>query len=478
MHVASRTGRKRALPVALALLAGSGVLTIRSGPAYAASSPTRSYIGSRPNIVLIVTDDQRYDELQGMPFLRRAVTGKGLRFKRAFVSNPLCCPSRASILTGQYSHSNGIYLNGDGHWPGGFDDFRDSSTIATWLRAGGYRTALVGKYLNHYDKGSYVPPGWSSWRAQLGSNASYYNYSMSFGGRIKRFGSKASDYATDVEARLASRFIRKTPRRKRLFLYFAPPAPHGPRTPPSRYLSLPTHPMPTYPSFNERHIRDKPRYLRRLRRLRADDVRFQRHAWARAEQTLRAVDDAIARIIRALGDEGRLHNTLIVFISDNGTGVGEHRWTFKMDPHEESIRVPLLMRWPGHIHPGRTTTKLAGNIDLAPTLAAVAGVRAPGVDGVSLVPVLRSDHAVRGSLLLEHQYSNRRHDPPTYCGIRTSRWKLVVYKSGEREFYDLRKDPYELSNKARTRSLAAVRHRLTERLRRLCVPRPPGMPSF
>jgi N-acetylglucosamine-6-sulfatase len=173
-----------------------------------------------PSIVLIVTDDQRADTLDVMPTVQSELADNGVTFTEAFVTNPLCCPSRASILTGQYSHSNGVFGNDPPN--GGFAGFDDSATLATWLQAAGYRTALVGKYLNGYE-GTYVPPGWGEWHA-LSGGQSYYDYELNENGVLGEYGSEPADYSTDVLSAKAAAFVRETS--GPLFLFFAPLAPH------------------------------------------------------------------------------------------------------------------------------------------------------------------------------------------------------------------------------------------------------------
>jgi len=194
---------------------------------------------------------------------------------------------------------------------------------------------------------------------------------------------------------------------------------------------------------------------------------------------LMAVDDAVRRIVDALADTGRLHNTLLVFMSDNGLSMGEHRLRYKMNAFEESIRVPMVVRWDGRVRAGSTSRHLATNMDLAPTFAAAAGVPAPrSVEGVSLLPLLRRGRVVRTSFLIEHQYSARPEDPPTYCAIRTVRWKLVHNVGNRDELYDLARDPWELHNLIARPDTKKTRTVLMGRLRRACDPRPPGMSAF
>jgi N-acetylglucosamine-6-sulfatase len=434
--------------------------------------------GAHPNIVLILTDDQRCDQLSHMPFVQEHLIDRGRRLKRYFVANPLCCPSRTTTLTGLYSHSTGIYLNGDGP-AGGFDDFRDRSTIATWLQDAGYRTGLFGKYLNHYDRGGYVPPGWNTWRGLVGVNSSYYDYDLSRNGTMQHFSSASDDYATDVYGRMASNFVRTTPADKPLFLYFAPPAPHGPTTPPPRYENaLSNVRMPRYPDYQrERRVRQthvapkvEPAVVGTRRR---DAGTMGAHRPdPNGGGRCRGQDHEGARSDR------RLHNTLIVFTSDNGLSYGEHRLMGKLTPYEDSVRVPMVVRWDGRVPPGTVSMRLAANVDLAATSATAAHAAHPTLEGVSLLPLLRHDMLVHRALLVEHQHGRYRQDPPTYCQIRSESWTLIRYASGSTELYNVRADPYELRNAASSPALATKRHHLMARLRVLCSPRPPGMPRF
>jgi N-acetylglucosamine-6-sulfatase len=442
---------------------------------------------SRPSIVLVVTDDQTWNTLWAMPTVQRRLVAHGVTFKNAFVVNSMCCPSRASILTGQYSHSTGVYTNNNRHH-GGFRAFRshEGSTIATWLQSAGYRTALVGKYLNDYEfaaKSGYVPRGWSRWVAFAERNGQYYDYDLSVDGRIHHYGSSASDYSTDVLSTYAVDFIRRA--RGPLFLYFAPFAPHGvPEPAPrdeTRFSGLrPYRP----PNFNERDVSDKPRWLKALPLLSSYQIshldRFRRRAIA----SLLAVDDAVRAIIRALRASRRLGHTMIVLTSDNGLAFGEHRWRYKMSPYEESIRVPLVVRYDPLTHGGRTDRHLALNIDVAPTFAELAGARptAP-VEGRSLLPLLRRRTSAarwRRSFLVEHIVAQPAQGYlPAYCAVRTRRYLFVIYqyRTGlpyNLELYDLAKDPFELVNRARAPGYAGTRRALKSRLVSLCHPPPPG----
>ncbi len=442
-----------------------------------------------PNIVLILTDDQTADELDRMQGLGAAIIDKGMTFTNAFVSNPLCCPSRTSILTGKYSHGTGVYRNDPPN--GGFETFgaQDASTVATWLHGAPahYATALVGKYLNGYES-TYEPPGWDRWVALLvgDSDKGYYDYDMNVDGAKVHHGSEPQDYSTDVLAQSSADFIRSVSPDQPLFLYFAPHAPHDPSTPPPRY-GVPLKDLPKYrpPNFNESDVQDKPDWVQRLPLLTYNEIQRLDDFRNRQFRALMAVDDAIRTIVEALDDTHRLANTLLVFTSDNGLEMGSRRWSRKRVPWEESIHMPLIVRYDPITHGAATAdSHLVLNIDLAPTFAEAADVRAPGVEGSSLLPLLaREDPPWRSDILLEH-LADAKDDPnyvPSYCGVRTQDFKYVRYEEQvddgievSEELYSMTEDRYELANLADDPRYAVVKAAMYASLLRLCSPAPPG----
>lgn len=435
-----------------------------------------------PNIVVILTDDQRWDTLRYMPNVRHLLVNRGMTFENSFVSNSLCCPARVSLLTGNYSHTSGVYTNSrpDGGWKLFHSNNGESSTMATWLHHAGYRTAMIGKYMNGYGPDNrYVPPGWDRWVAFEGNNNDYFDYQMNKDGQFVQFGHDRRDYSTDVVARFATRHVRRTPPDQPLFLYMAPYAPHGPFTSAPRDDGTgPGGPPSWPPSFDEGGIRDKPRYLWTQKRFNHADIAAR---WNSMVESLQAVDDAVHDVVSALRKAGRLHNTLFVFTSDNGLSFGEHRWGYKLVPYEESIRVPLVVRWVGVVPPGSVDRHLVVNTDLAPTFGDAAGASTPTTDGESLVPLLtRTVSGWRSSFLVEHERYRRtgKADPPTYCGVRTRSRVFIRYATGFQEYYNVRRDPYQLRNTARDPAAARAVKRLQDLTRELCRPRPPGMPGF
>ena len=414
-----------------------------------------------PSIVLIVTDDQRWDSLWAMPTVQAELIDKGITFTNAFVVNPLCCPSRVSILTGRYSHSTGIYRNTPPH--GGFSSFRDRSTVATWLQRIGYRTGYFGKYLNDY-RSTYVPPGWDRWFAFRG--VGYYRYGLNVDGVHDRYRPRSS-YSTDRLASAAAAFIRS--RRGRLFVVYAPYAPHTPAAPAVRHAGdFAGLEAWRPPSYNEPDVSDKPRWLRDRQRLAGTGTdTFRRRQY----ETLLAVDEGIGTILRALAATRRLRNSVIVFTSDNGVFWGEHRLVGKGRPYEEAIRVPLVIRDGRRATPARAEDRLALNIDLAPTFAALARTASPRAEGRSLLPLLRGAPAAwRSGFLVEGSPRNA----PAYCALRTPSQTLTVWATGEQELYDLTTDSYQLQSLHNDPSWADPLAALRPRLARMCHPTPPG----
>ncbi len=467
---AKRSARRfaRTFPVilALALLAGGPV------PANPAAASTTT-----PNIVLILTDDQRFDTLWAMPTVESELVGHGIDFVNGFVSNPLCCPSRASILTGEYSHTTGVYSNRSHQRYGGFAHFDDRSTVATWLNAAGYRTGLFGKYLNGYS-GTYEPPGWDQWFATYHGKG-YYNYTVNADGELSTYGSDPADYSTTVLTQQATDFIRSTDPTQPLFLYFAPHGPHAAAIPAPGDGNAFADLAPWRPPSYDKVEPTKPEFVRHRKSFPSsligsiDSFRLDQY------RTLLSLDRAVASILGALDDTGRLSDTMIVFMSDNGMLWGEHGWHKKVVPYEESIRVPFVVRYDPLVASPRVDPHLVVNVDLAPTFAALAGVSAPGAEGMSMLPLLSSPDAPwRSSFLIEHMRKNTG-GVPTYCGVQTRRYEYVDYVTGEEELYDLRRDPYQLHNRADAVGYHDVRRGLRNQLGRLCSPPPPGFsPSF
>jgi arylsulfatase A-like enzyme len=443
----------------------------------------------RPNVVLILTDDQRYDSLFAMPNVRRLLGERGVTFDQAIASNSLCCPSRAAILTGGYSHTTKVWTNvyanwsPYGAWPAFHEAGDEEGTIALALHDAGYRTALFGKYLNEYPGGE-APPGWDRFAAFVnGQGGGYYDYDLfrqdEAGRRRVHYGAEPRDYSTNVLAGDAVSFLRSVDPGDPLFLYYAPFAPHSAIVPAPRDADTwAGHRQSLPPSFDEADVSDKPGYIRESGPL---SETFARQKYELAYEALQAVDRAVGRIVATLRATDRLRNTLLVFLSDNGIAMGDHRWDYKLTPYEESIHVPLVIRYDPltDARAGTRTDALVSNVDLAPTIASVAGVPFAGVgrvDGTSLVPLLDgSARQVRDGLLLEHADYPGHYHVPSYCGLRTLGWTYVRYDGGVEELYDLTADPYELRNLAGDAAASRTLRRLRARTDSLCRPPPPEL---
>jgi arylsulfatase A-like enzyme len=444
--------------VAFAVLLVSGVWDSAAREAEGATA--------KPNIVFILADDMRKDDLKYMPKTRSALGDKGMSFSNAFVSNALCCPTRATIMRGQYSHNTGVWTNKGSN--GGVQAYRNNGNekdnMATRLDAAGYRTGLFGKYLNEYSGTKDRPRGWDRWFAHT-DGASYYDYKINDDGRIIHYGSTSADYETDVIADQAKTFIGASAKAGvPFFAFVAPRAPHSPATPATRdghaYDGLKARRLP---SFNEKNVSDKPPWIRKLPRLSdAKKAKIDNRAEKRAE-TLQALDDLVAGIVSRLNDRRVLSKTYIFFTSDNGWHAGEHRIPQeKWRPYEEAVRMPLLVRGPD-VQARHLAHKLVLDTDYLPTLTDLADVHTPNyVDGRSLQPVLEGNATTwRSAILLEAAGSYS----PAYRGIRTSDGrKYVEYASGKRELYNLARDPYELRDSYDPKSPPAS---LAKRLKKL-----------
>jgi N-acetylglucosamine-6-sulfatase len=422
----------------------------------------------RPNIVFVLTDDLSTDLLQYMPNVLQ-LQREGRSFTSYFVTDSFCCPSRSSIFTGQFPHDTGVYTNSGPN--GGFNKFtkngKDRQTFATALHATGYRTAMMGKYLNGYDgKNTYVPPGWDQWDVVGSGGYGGFHYTLNENGYLSTSGSAPSDYLTDVLSAKGNAFIdRSAAERAPFLLEVASFAPHLPATPAPRdaHRFLGTR-APQSPAFNESDISDKPRWLRSYRKLGHAQLAAIDAQYVRRVQSVQAVDRMVGRLRATLQQRGLARNTYFMFSSDNGYHMGEHRlMPGKTTAFDTDVRVPLIVVGPS-VPSGSSDTALAENTDLAPTFEDLTGTPVPAsVDGRSLVPRLRGERDANapGAILIEHHGPSLAKDdpdrpgpasgnPPSYTAIRTADELYVEYADGEREFYDLRADPYELSNTVTT----------------------------
>jgi arylsulfatase A-like enzyme len=471
-----------------------------------------SRTGGRPNVVLILLDD--LDEVtmpywEAMPKTRARLADGGRTFVNAFVTSPVCCPSRATILTGKYPHNTRIFSS---FYPDGgarlfAENGAERDTLATRLHAAGYRTSFLGKYLNGYERNySAVPPGWDDWFGMGKGFQDGYGlpYDVNVDGEIVTFGSDPADaerdYVTDVMARRVSEMLRayEADDDQPFFLALWTTAPHANIDAAPRHARNPfaRAELPRRPNFDEADVADKPTWLRSgIRRLTGSDLAGLTREYRQMMGSLYAVDEMIDDMLTTLGEHGELDDTLVVFTSDNGYNFGAHRLPYKMAPYDESIRVPLVVSGPG-VRAG-TDDRLVINNDLAPTILDTAGLPSDDLDGRSLLPVLRGDDvgSWRDDFLVEYHGTYhplykvetlddvRRHLPeraalaaddvpiafvPTFRSVRTLRWLYVEWYSvapHEHELYDLDADPYQLTNLVATAAGAQQHAATTDALR-------------
>jgi arylsulfatase A-like enzyme len=436
-----------------------------------------------PDVLLIVTDDQRAHTIDWMDSVGRQILARGSRYPNGMIPTSVCCPSRASLLTGLFAHSTGVWSNGrsdDIPNTGGWSVFHaaglEDRTLAVWLEQAGYRTVFVGKYLNGYDESpaGHVPPGWSRWHAFTARNGAYFDYVLRHtDGSETTHGHDASDYSTDVLARIAVRAIRDAPADQPLFLMFTPYAAHGPATPAPRHVGTATVGPLLGPNINEPDVSDKPPWVAQLPRASIDRITQQRR---NTQETLRSADEAIAALLGAFEEHRDIDDTVVVFTSDNGHLWGEHRLRGKNMSYNVSSRVPLTMRWTGHLQPGSVDRRLALNVDVTATIAEVADVSPPDdLEGVSLLgPVEREGFPLESPITNGHDGGGQKVARPGYCGYRTRRFLYVRYSGGTEELYDYREDPLELTNVAGVPRYVDQLSWMRARTNEECSPRPPG----
>jgi arylsulfatase A-like enzyme len=448
------------------------------------------HAGQQPNIVVIQADDATLRQFtrKVMPRTTRLLADRGTSFERYIATTPQCCPSRASLFSGQYAHNNGVTSN-----VAGYQALTDKANVLpVWLQRAGYRTMHVGKFMNGY-KSADVPPGWSQWRTVIKPGTHYYDYHYSINGRLEHRGYRRSDHITRVLGRDATRLVESHARQRRPFyLQLDERAPHtavqdnphgrcdrAPIPDPRDETRFGGQRPDKRPSFNEARLADKPRFLRAARPLAAGgrhklgNVLKLRKGWRCALAALAGVDRNIASVYRAVRRAGELSRTVFIFTSDNGLFFGEHRiGSGNALPYEETLHLPLVIRVPERYRHGAsqvpTVSAVVGNIDLAPTildLARASPCAAPGhcrtMDGRSLMPLLtgRRDWPGHRGLLSEYlEPRARRYAVCEFTGIRTRDTIYVRYSGAvddrrrhcrstdQRERYNLKADPFELDN--------------------------------
>jgi N-acetylglucosamine-6-sulfatase len=538
-----------AMAALLALLVG----LVFAGSQRASAASSSAFPPEHPSFVVIQTDDETLDQLYAvfnaggikipaMPNTLSMIAGRGITFNRYYVSYPLCCPSRVSLLTGRYAHNSNV--RGNVQPNGGYSGFRArgafTHNLATWLQGAGYRTIHIGKFLNGYgdepyDTGTDVPPGWSAWHTVENADTHhyFYGYSLNDNGTIdgpfgdsgswetREYGErdyfgcptitieeKPCLYETDVLSRIAYEELTGTPPEQPFYLQLDYTAPHGDfrrpagPEPASRHYTLfdgARYPHSREQGFNEGNVNDKPRFIREAGYLTFNEIHTYRVYYQKALASLRSLDDGVKTVLDTLGGLHRLRNTYVIFTSDNGFFYGEHRLTGgKFLAYEPATHLPLLIRGPG-IKPNTSTGQLAANTDIAPTILELAGVTPDkSIDGTSLVPFFRDPGLrTRRPILFESfvqtndveanpeppapgpVYPRRGGEatasivapPKDYEGIRLGPYKYIEWPDGEKELYDINKDPYELNNIVRVPNYFPIRAFLHAQLIRLenCV---------
>lgn len=443
-----------------------------------------------PNLVLVMTDDQTVESMRFLPQTRRLLGRAGTTYTNSVVSYPLCCPSRATSLTGRYAHNHGVYDNTDG-----FGALGDRALLPQRLQDAGYRTIQVGKYLNGYGPEDPIPSGWTSWHA-LTDPGTYamYGYTLNRNGVVRTIGSPDVEdprtYQTDVLARIARTEIRASAGAP-FFLQLAFLAPHrenewagasterNPRPAPRHRGALVGERAPRTPAYDETDVADKPELVRARTPLTQGERLYVDRIYRARARSLLAVDDAVASLVATLEAQGVLENTVIVFTSDNGYLHGEHRVRHgKFLPYEPSIRVPLIIRGPG-FEAGVRSERPVANIDLAPTLLRAAGLDAhadldgeplqdpaPAGERIVLLETMRTSD-VASDLLARLDLEDPAVLP--YQAIRSSRFVFIRYASGEQELYDLAADPWQLENRVTHPSYVILARWLETRMEALAT---------
>jgi arylsulfatase A-like enzyme len=434
-------------------------------------------IGIYYNFVVTITDDQRWDTLWAMPIMQDKLANQGVRFNNAFISTPLCAPSRASLLAGGfYAHNTGVVLNTSPN--GAVQKFHDTETLATLLQNAGYKTALIGKYLNEYPVtvAPYVPPGWTKFVTLYSRTPTWFDWKFVVGssgmeptqGQIV---GPINQYITDYFKLHALNFLNRygdSP----FFLLFSTNAAHYPAVPASGDENLFSNYVYRDRAYGEVDLSDKPEWVRN----KASDHGHDTDSLEEEDEfhrdqlrSLQAVDRAVGEIIDKVREIGKLNQTIFIFTSDHGFMWGEHGLFHKGKPYEESIRVPFVVKMPG-IAPRTDDHLVAVDLDIGPTLFDLAGLTIE-TDGLSLIPLLENPDAPWRNELLTQNFDGGHPGGSAWAGLRTKQgveeWKYVEYTTGGIELYDLLNDPYEEESKHSDPGYQDIRAELASRLAEL-----------
>ena len=438
-------GRICAVLASVALAIGMLFFGTYVGPTNAIRKAQAQTTVAKPNIIFVLTDDQSADTLNAMPALQNDLVSQGVQFTNMISTYPLCCPGRATILRGQYPHNTRVFTNDlpRGGWATFAQLGEQDSTMATWLDGAGYQTGLFGKYMNNYTSLD-IPPGWDRWYAWNGPMMGWSALNDQGVQRSQIPGAADRNVSTAALKYLGKHLAKPSP----VFAWVSFGAEHEPYYHEQADAGLfADASVPRTPSFNEDDVSDKPAGVRDLPPLTDADVAQMDQDYADGLRSLMQVDRFIGDASELLRSKGEMDNTYFVFYTDNGNHFGQHRLPHgKLQPYEEDINFPLIVRGPD-IAPGVSNDELVGNHDIAPTLARMGGASFPAfVDGRSFLPLARnpSTTSARTAVLSERKTST----------LPTRRWEMLRmpetvytrYESGEKEYYDLVTDPYQLHN--------------------------------
>jgi N-acetylglucosamine-6-sulfatase len=455
------TGRRRPLALLVLLLltalAGSATVVVTERPAAAAVAV------ARPNIVLITADDMRLDDLRWMPQTKQLIRAAGATVPTFISNHPMCCPARAEILSGRYGHNSGVRHNVGPY--GGYSSWRTPGQhLGRWLKDAGYRTAIVGKFLNGWERAPHTPPGWNRFNPTVKGIYKPFDIRMWHHGKPRSY---SGTHTSDLMGRFTTDYIRSFAKSGApFFIWCSQVSPHDmlvngkfvPPVPALRHRTLYQDVLPpslSDPAFNEDDVSDKPPSVRASAKKSRQAMITLHRARIRS---LRSVDDQVKAVVDTLRQVGQLNRTFIFFLSDNGYLIGEHRLVGKNRPYEQALRVPLVVRGPG-IPAGAVRPAVYSMVDLAPTFLQIAQAKAPlTLDGRSMLATLRGGTAGYGDYLIQGGESTQ---PWWWRGVRSPGFVYARYTSGFEELYDRKQDPHQLRNAAKDPAYAdaLTRHR-------------------
>jgi arylsulfatase A-like enzyme len=421
---------KRSVRLRFAGLLLASIIAVACGAAPTGAEQKPAPPGA-PNVLIFVTDDQRADStLALMAATRKWFTRRGRTFTHAYATTPLCCPARTSILTGQYAHNHGVRKNNQGH------KLPQKRTLQRTLWLSGYNTALVGKFLNGWPL-ERDPPFFDRWAFERWG---YYDTQFNVNGTIEDVAKYSTTYTGDRALEFIDEFETEDP--VPWFMYVAPFAAHKPFIPQERYAKANVGKWHGNPAVRENNLNDKPEFIKDRELTPQEGHQLRR----KQLRTLLSADDVVGRVMQRLKQNGELNDTLAFFISDNGFSWGEHHLNGKRLPYQESVRVALMMRWPGHVARNSEDRRLVTNLDLAATIYGATKIDPPHrLDGMSLLK-----NEVRDRLLFE-SYGNFQNGLPSWASTLTGNYQYVEYygRRGRRifrEFYRMDRDPWQLKN--------------------------------